>query len=212
MFSALGRFVRFVSAQLVEAMMFCNVSQHSVENDMLNTLLHPTNCLFSSNEHKQQQWSCTHKMCKAEPYCSHRLNYLISACPLSNISSSHSSTCLLPDNPSSLRKCRFALAKSRGTWLDEPCHCLPNGGEILKNKKVTTDFNQLFIGGYLKLEQKRKIKTNNVLIKKTKIKEKELGSIEKGIFVIEDDKEGKSLDKEENISKEKINKNQMNHL
>ena len=37
-------------------------------------------------------------------------------------------------------------------------------------------------------------------------KNMEFGSIERGVFLLEEDKGGKSLDKEENIFKEKINR------
>ncbi|KAL7076964.1 hypothetical protein ACQ4LE_004094, partial [Meloidogyne hapla] len=231
--AALSRFVRFVSTPLVEAMLFCNPSDINEGNlnKMLPSVLqlNPKGCssnLDNSNEHKQRQtrWSCTQtaKMCKAEPRCNHYLNYLLSHCTISNITSPHElTTCLLPDNPTSMRRCRIALARSRGTWLDENCHCLSNGGGDYKEckkwettlwprnpciDKVTVDFNNLYIGGYINLDNKRRNKTNITLPKKAITKNREFGSIERGVFLLEEDKGGRSLDKEEDIIKEKISK------
>uniref|UniRef100_A0A915PBP1 Uncharacterized protein n=1 Tax=Meloidogyne floridensis TaxID=298350 RepID=A0A915PBP1_9BILA len=166
-------------------------------------------------------------MCKAQPRCNHYINNLLTYCPTSNTTSPYAlPSCLLPDNPTSLRRCRLALTKSRGTWLDEPCFCKSNGGGDFKEckkwemtlwprhpciEKVATDFNQLYIDGYIKLDHKRRSKINNnnnniTLPKKQMAKNMEFGSIERGVFLLEEDKGGKSLDKEENIFKEKINR------
>uniref|UniRef100_A0A914KN52 Uncharacterized protein n=1 Tax=Meloidogyne incognita TaxID=6306 RepID=A0A914KN52_MELIC len=236
--AALSRFVRFVSAPLVEAMLFCNPSPiiEGMEEKMLPSVLrlNRKKCssdLTNSNEQKQQQtrWSCTQtaKMCKAQPRCNHYINNLLTYCPTSNTTSPYAlPSCLLPDNPTSLRRCRLALTKSRGTWLDEPCFCKSNGGGDFKEckkwemtlwprhpciEKVATDFNQLYIDGYIKLDHKRRSKINNnnnniTLPKKQMAKNMEFGSIERGVFLLEEDKGGKSLDKEENIFKEKINR------
>jgi hypothetical protein len=82
-------------------------------------------------------------MCRAEPNCrcysdckktraqffnSRRLSNLRTACTYTNINSSASNTSaplLLSPlcTAQSLAKCRSALVATRGTWLDEPCHC-----------------------------------------------------------------------------------------
>uniref|UniRef100_A0A915MIL0 Uncharacterized protein n=1 Tax=Meloidogyne javanica TaxID=6303 RepID=A0A915MIL0_MELJA len=81
--AALSRFVRFVSAPLVEAMFFCNPStiNEGMEEKMLPSVLQLNTKKCSStnsNEQKQLQtrWSCTQtaKMCKAQPRCNYYLD------------------------------------------------------------------------------------------------------------------------------------------